>query len=47
MFGKICAGEMLVTGKYLGRENTTRDSKNTVVQDTLQEKVGGHVEKGE
>ena len=47
MFGKIFAGEMLVTGKYLGRENTTRDSKNTVVQDTLQEKVGGHVEKGE
>ena len=47
MLGKIFAGEMLGTGKYLGRENTTRDSKNTVVQDTLKEKVGGHAEKGE
>ena len=35
MFEKIFAGEILVTGKYLEWENTTRESKHTVVQDTL------------
>ena len=42
----LVTGKLLVTGKYLERENTTRDSKNTVVQDTLKGKVGGHAEKG-